>query len=63
MSDLMTNKGFEAKGQILRPHFDINCITFDLSSSKNYPEVFIRKDKHYNGRMLRKQKMFNKLPF
>lgn len=56
----MTNKGFEAKGQIIKPVFPIEAVVH--STTPKYPSRLKRK-KDYNGVVMKKQKNFSKLPF
>ena len=56
----MTNKGFEAKGQIIKPVFSIEAVAH--SSASRYPSRFKRK-KDYDGEVMKKQKSFSRLSF
>lgn len=56
----MSNKGFEAKGQTIKPVFSIDAIT--CSTETKHPSRFKRK-KNYRGTVMKKQKSFSSLPF
>lgn len=56
----MTNKGFEAKGYTIKPHFNVDCTIHSITKE---PAVFIKKGKQYRGAVHPKQKSFSKLPF